>query len=87
MKRIALQNLFKKRFILEKDSTHSLPGEETYTIRDKQFVVVIKAATQAGALRAESITDTEDCLVINRGQGRYAFVDWDAIDAITTVDN
>lgn len=87
MERAAWQNLFKKRFILETDSTHSLAGEATYTLRDKQFVVVIKAPTQAGALRAESITDTDDCLVVNRGQGRYAFVDWDEIDAITTVDN
>ena len=87
MERMVWQNLFKKRFILEADSPHSLAGESTYTIRDKQFMVVIKALTQAGALRAESITDTEDCLVINRGQGRFAFVDWDEIDAISTVDN
>ncbi len=87
MERIVWQNLFKKRFLLEADSQHSLAGESTYLLRDKQFVVVIKAPTQAGALRAESITDTEECLVINRGQGRYAFVDWDEIDAISTVDN
>lgn len=84
MNRTAWQNLFKKRFILEADTNNS--GEPTYSIRDKQFIVVIKAPTQTGALRAESVTDTEDCLVVNRGQGRYAFVDWEAIDAITTVD-
>lgn len=87
MQRTAWQNLFKKRFLLEAESTHSLAGEATYALRDKQFVVVIKAPTQAGSLRAESVTDTEECLVVNRGQGRYAFVDWEAIDAITTVDN
>ena len=52
MDRTAWQNLFKKRFILDPDSTDSLPGESTYTIKDKQFVIVIRAATQAGALRA-----------------------------------
>ncbi len=87
MDRTAWQNLFKKRFILDPDSTDSLPGESTYTIKDKQFVIVIRAATQAGALRAESITDTEECLVVNRGQGRRAFVDWAMIEAISTVDN
>lgn len=87
MERQAWQNLFKKRFLLEADSQHSQPGESTYLLRDKQFVVVIKAPTQAGALRAESVTDTEECLIVNRGQGRFAFVDWNAIDAISTVDN
>ena len=87
MDRTAWQNLFKKRFILDPDSSDSLPGESTYTIKDKQFVVVIRAATQPGALRAESVTDTDECLVVNRGQGRRAFVDWAMIEAISTVDN
>ncbi|MBI4350223.1 MAG: hypothetical protein HY550_02185 [Elusimicrobia bacterium] len=86
MHRSAWQSLFKKRFILEADAAGSPSGEPTYSIRDKQFIVVIKAPTQTGSLRAESVTDTEECLVVNRGQGRYAFVDWEAIDAITTVD-
>ncbi|OIO03272.1 MAG: hypothetical protein COX65_07285 [Elusimicrobia bacterium CG_4_10_14_0_2_um_filter_56_8] len=81
------QNLFKKRFVLNPAKEDDRPGEATYSIRDKQFVVVIRAATQPGALRAESVTDTEECLVINRGQGRYAFVDWNRIEAISTVDN
>ncbi|MDO8804763.1 MAG: hypothetical protein Q7R35_10030 [Elusimicrobiota bacterium] len=87
MDRIMWQSLFKKRFILEPENETTRPGEATYTIRDKQFMVVIAAPTQAGALRAESVTDTDECLVINRGQGRSAFVDWAKIEAISTVDN
>lgn len=86
MERAVWQSLFKKRFILDPDNTDALPGESTYTIRDKQFMIIIKAPTPAGALRAESITDTDECLVINRGQGRRAFVDWAMIEAISTVD-
>jgi hypothetical protein len=86
MDRVLWQNVFKKRFILEADGRDSRPGEPTYRLEDKQIVVVIKAAAPTGALRAESITDTEECLVINRGQGSHAFVDWAVIDAITTVD-
>jgi len=79
--------LFKKRFVLNPPDENSRPGEPTYSLKDKQFVVVIRAATQPGALRAESVTDTEECLVVNRGQGRSAYVDWDKIDAISSVDN
>jgi len=86
MERAMWQSLFKKRFILDPDSRDSLPGESTYMIKDKQFMVVIAAPTQAGALRAESVTDTDECLIINRGQGRRAFVDWAKIEAISTVD-
>ena len=87
MERAIWQSLFTKRFILEKDSVFSQAGESTYTIKDKQLMIAIKAPTQTGALRADSITDAVECLVINRGQGRYSFVPWDQIDAITTVDN
>jgi hypothetical protein len=87
MERKGWQNLFKKRFILKPVNEDSRPGEDTYTLRDKEFVILIRAITPAGALRAESVTDTEECLVINRGQGRSAYVDWNMIEAITTVDN
>ncbi len=86
MDRTAWQNLFKKRFVLVPESTDALPGESTYMLTDKQFVIIIRAATPAGALRAESVTDTEECLVVNRGQGRRAYVDWNKIEAISTVD-
>ncbi len=86
MDRTAWQNLFKKRFILDPHSTDSLPGESTYTIKDKQVYVIIRASTPSGALRAESLTDTEECLVVNRGQGSRSFVDWARIEAISTVD-
>jgi hypothetical protein len=86
MDRTAWQNLFKKRFILDPDSTESLPGESTYMIKDKQIYIIIRAATPSGALRAESLTDTEECLVVNRGQGSHAYVDWAKIEAISTVD-
>jgi hypothetical protein len=80
------QNVFKKRFTLVPESLDSLPGECTYVIPDKQFVVIIRAPTPSGALKAESITDSEECLVINRGQGRRSFVAWDMIEAMATVD-
>ncbi|MCX5784639.1 MAG: hypothetical protein NTX59_03025 [Elusimicrobia bacterium] len=86
MDRIAWQNLFKKRFTLEPDSRDSMPGESTYLIKDKQILVIIRAAVPSGALRAESLTDTEECLVVNRGQGKRAYVDWATIEAISTVD-
>lgn len=86
MDRTGWQNLFKKRFVLDAPNEESRPGEPTYSLKDKQFVVIIKAATPPGALRAESVTDTEECLVVNRGQGKSAYVDWNKIEAITTVD-
>lgn len=86
MNRADWQNVLKKRFILDADSKYSKPGEPTYRLEDMQFVVIIRAATPGGALRAESVTDTEECLVVNRGQGSYAFVDWAKIEAISTVD-
>ncbi len=86
MTRAAWQSLFKKRFRAIPDSRESLPGEITYEIPDKQVVVVIKATVPAGALRAESLTDTEECLIVNRGQGRRAFVAWESVEAITTAD-
>jgi len=87
MDRISWQNLFKKRFVLEPDSTDSGPGESTYFIKDKQLLVVIRSATPSGSLRAVSLTDTAECLVVNRGQGNRAFVDWTKIEAISTVDS
>ena len=87
MDRIAWQNLFKKRFILDADNMDLKPGESTYLIKDKQLLVIIRSATPSGTLRGESVTDTEECLVINRGQGRRAYVDWAMVEAISTVDN
>jgi len=87
MDRIGWQNLFKKRFVLNPPDEKSRPGEPTYSLTDKQFVIIIRSATPPGALRAESVTDTEECLVVNRGQGKSAYVDWNRIEAITTVDN
>lgn len=87
MNRTEWQKVFKKRFTLVPESLDSLPGESTYVIPDKQFVVIIRAPTPGGALKAESITDTDECLVINRGQGRRAFVVWEMIEAMATVDN
>ncbi len=86
MERSAWQSLFKKRFILLPPDETSKPGETTYSITDKEILVIIRAATPTGALRALTLTDTDECLVVNRGQGRYAFVDWDEIEAIATVD-
>jgi len=86
MDRTSWQNLFKKRFVLNPPDENSRPGEATYSLTDKQFVILIRATTPAGALRAESVTDTEECLVVNRGQGKSAYVDWNKIEAITTVD-
>lgn len=86
MERIGWQNLFKKRFMVVPPDDNSLPGETTYALKDKQFVVIIRAATPPGALRAESVTDTEDCLVVNRGQGKSAYIDWQKVEAISTVD-
>lgn len=86
MERAKLQSLFKKRFTLVPDSTDSLPGEATYMLPDKQFVVIIRANTPAGALRAESVTDTDECLIVNRGQGKRAYVDWDMVEAISTAE-
>ena len=78
--------MFKKRFILDPDSKYSKPGESTYKLEDQQFVILIRALTPGGALRAESITDTEECLIVNRGQGSHAYIDWAKIEAISTVD-
>ena len=86
MDRVLWQNLFKKRFTLAPENDDSRPGEATYFIKDKQFTVIIRSATPARALRAESVTDTEECLIVNRGQGKFAFVDWAQIEAISTVD-
>ena len=87
MDRTAWQNLFKKRFFLHPADENSRPGEATYSLKDKQFVIVIRAAAPPGALRAESVTDTEEFLIINRGQGKSAYIDWSKIEAISTVDN
>jgi len=87
MDRTTWQNLFKKRFTLDPESMDSMPGESTYHLKDKQFLIIIRAATPSGALRAESVTDTDECLIVNRGQGRRAYVDWAKIEAISTVDN
>ena len=87
MDRTTWQSLFRKRFILDTDSMDTLPGESSYRIKDKQLLVVIRAATPSGMLRAESLIDSEECLVVNRGQGNRAFVDWEKIEAISTVDN
>lgn len=84
MERAAWQSLFKKRFTLVPDSPDSLPGESTYILPDKQFVIIVRAPTPAGAMRAESVTDTEECLIINRGQGKRAYVDWAQIEGIST---
>ncbi len=86
MERIGWQNLFKKRFDLAPADENSKPGESTYFLKDKQFVIIIRSPTPPGALRAESVVDTEECLVVNRGQGKFAYVDWHTIEAITTVD-
>ena len=86
MERAVWQSLFKKRFTLDPDSMDSKPGEQTYMIKDKQLLIVIKAPTPSGALRAVSITDTDECLVVNRGQGHRAFVDWAVLEAISTLD-
>lgn len=86
MERATWQSLFKKRFTLVPDSPDSLPGEATYILPDRQFVVIIRAASPAGALRAESVTDTEECLIINRGQGKRSYVDWAMVEAISTAE-
>jgi len=86
MQRADWVKFFQKRFTVVKDSTDALPGETTYCIPDKQFVVIIRSATPAGAMRAESVTDTEECLVINRGQGKRAFVDWSVVEGFTTAE-
>jgi hypothetical protein len=86
MERTAWQNLFKKRFLVDADSIYAKPGEQAYVLKDKQIMVIVRAATPSGSLRAESVIDTEECLIVNRGQGNFAFVDWTKIDAITTVD-
>jgi len=86
MERAAWQGLFKKRFTLQPDDVNAKPGETTYLIKDKEILIVIQAATPAGTLRALSVTDTDECLVLNRGQGRYAYVDWSQIEAIATMD-
>jgi len=87
MERAAWQGLFKKRFTLDPAPLDAKPGESTYFIKDKQVMVIIRAAVPAGSLKAESLTDTEECLVVNRGQGKISFVDWARIEAITMVDN
>jgi len=87
MDRITWQNLFKKQFTLNPDTIDAKPGEVSYIIKDKQFLVIIRAATPSGSLRAESLIDTEECLIVNRGQGNRAYVDWAKIEAISTVDN
>lgn len=87
MDRAAWVKLLQKRLEVVPDSLDALPGETTYHIPDKQVVVVIQSPTPPGALRAESLTDCEECLVINRGQGRRSFVDWNKVDAICTAEN
>ncbi len=87
MDRTLWQSLFKKRFILDPDNLDARPGEPTYMIKDKQLLIVIKAPTPSGALRAVSITDTDECLVVNRGQGHRAFVEWAVLEAISTLDS
>lgn len=86
MQRATWQSLFKKRFTLLPDSNDSLPGESTYELTGRQFAVIIRSVTPAGSLRAESITDTDECLIVNRGQGKRSFVDWDQIEAITVAE-
>ena len=86
MDRKLWQNLFKKRFVLNPPGEYSLPGETTYSLKEKQIVIIINSATPAGVLKAESLTDTDECLVINRGQGKCTYVDWDKVEAITAVD-
>ena len=86
MNRATWLKIFEKRFTVVKDSMDSLPGEVTYWIPERQVVVVISSPTPAGALRAETLTDTEECLIVNRGQGKRSFVDWDKIDAICTAE-
>lgn len=86
MDRTSWESLFKKRFILVPPDENARPGEATYALRDKEFTIIIRAASAPGALRAESVTVTDECLVVNRGQGRSAYVAWDKVDAISTVD-
>lgn len=86
MERAAWQGLFKKRFSLKPEDATSRPGEPTYFVKDKEVLIIIRAATPSGALRAPSVTDTDECLVLNRGQGRMAYVDWAQIEAIATMD-
>lgn len=86
MNRADWLKLIQKRFQVVNDSMDALPGETTYHIPDRQVVVVIQSPTPAGALRAESLTDCEECLVVNRGQGKRSFVAWDKIDAICTAE-
>ena len=86
MDRAAWVSVLKKRFQVIPNSPEALPGETTYHVPDRMFVVVIRSATPAGALRAESLTDTEECLVVNRGQGKRSYVDWTKIDAIATAE-
>lgn len=85
MQRADWVKVFQKRFTVTQDGG-ALPGETTYCIPERQFVVIIQAATPAGSLRAESVTDTEECLVVNRGQGKRSFVAWEKIDAITAAE-
>jgi hypothetical protein len=87
MERTTLQNLFRKRFTLDAGVLDALPGDATYRIKDRQLLVIIKAATPTGSLRGESLTDTEECLIVNRGQGNRTYVDWAKIEAVCVIDN
>jgi hypothetical protein len=86
MDRATWVKIFQKRFKAIPDSRESLPGETTYEIPERQVVVLIKTPNPAGSMRAESLTDTEECLIVNRGQGKRSFVDWNQIDGIATAE-
>lgn len=86
MDRATWVKILKKRFEVVQNSNDALPGETTYQITDRQVVVILKAPTPAGSMRAESLTDTEECLIVNRGQGKRSFVDWAVVEAICTAE-
>lgn len=86
MDRATWVKIFQKRFSVIQNSPEALPGETTYHMPDRQVVIVIKAPNPAGSMRAESLTDTEECLIVNRGQGKRSFVDWAQIDAIAVAE-
>ena len=43
-------------------------------------------ADYARHIAGKAVTDTEECLVVNRGQGKRSFVDWNKIEAICTAE-
>ena len=86
MERAAWVSLLQKRFTVKPADHDSKPGETTYHIKDKQVQVIVRSAVPSGSLKAESLTDSEECLIVNRGQSRYAFIDWNQVEIITTVD-